>query len=173
VGLGVGRGVMVLAGQRAVVGAGCAPVLELGVAVAAGAAGDSPRVEVGVLVEGHLEGAVLVAEDVAALAAVVAAREVAKVPLAGRVVTNGGLVVGLPMSPSGRACGLRKLIEIPHAANGFGAVARRPPAQPAECAQAAKAHEAAAGPQAILDDIILILDVWLEWCWLGWKLGGT
>lgn len=79
-----------------------APLLELGVAVAAGAAGDAARVEVGVLVEGDLEGGVLVAEDVAALAAVVAAREVVEVALAGRVIAHCGLLVGLREGEEGR-----------------------------------------------------------------------
>lgn len=75
------------------------------------------------------------------------------------------------MPPSGRACRLRELVEIPNAVDGFGAVARGSPAQPPECAQAADAHEAAAWPQTILDNIILIFNVRFERCWLGWKLG--
>ena len=71
------------------------PLLELRVAVAAGAAVDAARVEVGVLVERDLKGAVGVAEDVAALAAVVAAREVGEGAPACRVVADRGLVVGL------------------------------------------------------------------------------
>lgn len=71
------------------------PLPELPVAVATRAAGHAAGVEIGVLVEWDLEGAVLVAKDVAALAAVVAAREVAEVSLAGRVIANGGLVVRL------------------------------------------------------------------------------
>ena len=58
-------------------------------------AGHAARVEVGVLVEGDLKGAVHVAEYVAAFAAVVPAREVAKVSLARRVVADSGFVVGL------------------------------------------------------------------------------
>lgn len=71
--------------------AGCqvAPLLELGVAVATCAARHASRVEIGVLVEGNLVGAVLVAENVAAFATVVAACEVAERALAGRVVAHG------------------------------------------------------------------------------------
>lgn len=59
------------------------------------AAEHAAGVEIAILVERDFEGAVLVAEDVAALAAVVAAGEVTKVPLAGGVIANGRLVVGL------------------------------------------------------------------------------
>ncbi len=71
------------------------PLLELGVAVRAGAAVEAARVVAGVLVKGDLEAAVVVAKDVAALAAVVAAREVGEGPLAGRVIAYGRLHVGL------------------------------------------------------------------------------
>jgi len=65
-----------------------APLLELGVAVRASAAVEAAGVVAGVLVQGDLETAVVVAEDVATLAAVVAARKVRKVPLACCVIAN-------------------------------------------------------------------------------------
>lgn len=167
--------------------AGCEipPLLELCVAVAARTAWHAARVEVGVLVEGNLEAAVLVAKDVTALAAVVAAREVAEVPLAGRVIAHGGLVVGLrahvrsacllvtgrgrrrkaqkettylPVLPSRCAGGFREMIKIPGTVDALGTLARRPPAQPPKCAQATETHEAAVGPQAVLGDVFLILE---------------
>ena len=63
--------------------------------MAARSAERAARVEIGVLVERNLEGAVLVAKDVAALAAVVAPREVAEVALASSVIAHDRLVVGL------------------------------------------------------------------------------
>ena len=63
--------------------------------VVAGARGNGTRVEVGVLVQGHLEAGVEVAEDVAATAAVVAPDKVVEGALAGRVVANGSFGVRL------------------------------------------------------------------------------
>jgi hypothetical protein len=71
------------------------PLLELAVAVGACADRCPARVVVCVLVEGDFVGAVVVAEDVAAAPAVVAAREVGKGLAAGGVVADCGLVVGL------------------------------------------------------------------------------
>jgi hypothetical protein len=64
------------------------PLSELRIAVVAGAAGDPTRVEVCVLIQGHLQRAVLVAEDVATFATVVPAREVTEGALAGSVVAH-------------------------------------------------------------------------------------
>lgn len=88
--IGLGR----VDGERLAGGAG-APFFELGIAMGAGAARHAARVVVGVLVQGHLKGAVGVAKDVAALAAVVAAREVAEVSLARGMVADGRLLVRL------------------------------------------------------------------------------
>ena len=86
-----GRGGRVCAGVLLLPG-----LLVLLVAVGAGARGDgSTRVEVGVLVEGNGVRGVPVAEDVAAAAAVVATDEVVEVALAGRVIADSGLRVGL------------------------------------------------------------------------------
>jgi hypothetical protein len=59
------------------------------------AAGLTPRVVVGVLVQGNQVGAVRVAKDVSALATVMAARKVVEVFPACRVVAYWRLVVGL------------------------------------------------------------------------------
>ncbi len=72
-----------------------APLLELREAVLARPARGATRVEVCLLVEGHFEVAVRVAEDIATLSAVVPSREIVEVPLAGGVVTDVGLLVGL------------------------------------------------------------------------------
>ena len=72
-----------------------APLLELGEAVLARPARGATGVEVGLLVEGDLEVAVRVAEDIATLSAVVPSREIVEVPLAGGVVTYVGLLVRL------------------------------------------------------------------------------
>jgi hypothetical protein len=71
------------------------PRLELLEAVVAGARGDGSRVEVCILVQRQRIAGVPVAEDVATFAAVVAADKVAEVALAGRVVADGGLSIGL------------------------------------------------------------------------------
>ena len=71
------------------------PLLELGIAVRASAAVDAARIIARVLVEGDFEAAVVVAEDVAAFAAMVTTRKVAEVPLAGRVVAYCRFLVGL------------------------------------------------------------------------------
>lgn len=65
------------------------PLFELCVTVAARAAWRAAWVEIGVLVQGNLVGAVLVTKDVATLAAVMAPREVAEMTLAGRMIANG------------------------------------------------------------------------------------
>ena len=83
------------AATRRLAAGAAAPLLELRVAVLAGAAEEAAGVVVGVLVEGDLEGAVGVTEDVAALAAVVAAGEVAESPPAGRVVADSRFIIGL------------------------------------------------------------------------------
>ncbi len=75
--------------------AAAAPLLEPVVAVGAGAHGHAARVVVGLVVERHGVGRVGVAKDVAAAPAVVAAREVVEGAPAGRVVADGGFVVGL------------------------------------------------------------------------------
>ena len=72
-----------------------APRLELSVAMCAGAAHLALGVEASILVERDLEAAVVVAKDVAALAAVVAACKVGKVALASRIFAHDRLVVGL------------------------------------------------------------------------------
>lgn len=64
-------------------------------AVVAGARRDSTGVEIGVLVQGHLEAGVLVAEDVATAAAVVPACEVVEGTLARRVIAYSGLGIRL------------------------------------------------------------------------------
>lgn len=64
-------------------------------AVVAGAGGGRARVEVCVLVEGQDGAGVPVAKDVATLAAVVSAVEVVEGALAGGVVADGGLSIGL------------------------------------------------------------------------------
>lgn len=78
-----------------------APLLELDVAVGAGAAVESARVILGLLVEGDLVSAVGVAEDVAAPAAVVAAGEVAKGAAAGRVIAYGRVLIRLGRGMTG------------------------------------------------------------------------
>lgn len=71
------------------------PGLILLEAVVACARGRSSWVEVCVLIEGHLEAGVRVAENIAASAAVVTAVEVVKIPLADGFVAHSGLGVGL------------------------------------------------------------------------------
>lgn len=71
------------------------PFLELHVAVAARTAGHATRVEVGVLVKRDLESAMVVAENVATLTAVMTTDKIAKMPLAGRVVADSRLLIGL------------------------------------------------------------------------------
>ena len=72
-----------------------APLLELRIAVGTGTAVEAARVVARILVQGYLVAAVVVAEYVATLAAMVAAREVGEVPLASCVIADGGFLVGL------------------------------------------------------------------------------
>ncbi len=85
--------------RRLTIGA-AAPLLELGEAVLARPTWDAPGVVVGFLVERDLVAAVGVAEDVATLPAVVPARKVAEVPLAGGVVADSGFLVRLERQAS-------------------------------------------------------------------------
>lgn len=77
----------------------------------------------------------------------------------------------LPVLPSGCAGGLREMIEVPNTVDTFGAVARGPPAEPSESAQAAEAHEAAVMPQAILGRVVVIFGPWPYGRLFGRKLG--
>jgi hypothetical protein len=72
--------------------------------------------------------------------------------------------------PSGCAGGLRELVEIPAAVDGSGALACRPPTEPAECAQAAQTHEADVGPQVLLGRLIVVFVLWSDSRLSGWKL---
>lgn len=100
----------------------------------------------------------VVAKNITALAAMVTAGEVREVPLAGRVIAHSRLVVRLPVFPSGRASRLGELLEIPLVVDALPTVARRPPAQTAQCTQAA--YEAAVGAQVALLGTLFIL--WLH-----------
>ena len=71
------------------------PDLELLEAVVAGARRRCAGVEVGILVKRDNSVGVRVAEDVATSAAVMASGEIVEVALAGWVVTDGGLRIGL------------------------------------------------------------------------------
>lgn len=100
-------------------------------------------VEVGILVEGDLEGAVRVTKYVAAFPAMVPSREVGEGSPACRMVAHGRLVIGLPMFPRGWTGWDRELVEVPALVHALPAVASRSPAQSAQCAQTAQAYEAA------------------------------
>lgn len=88
------------------------PDLELLEAVVASASGSSTWVKLGVLVEGNEKSRVPIAEDVSTLAAVVPTSEVAERALAGRVIANRRLNIGLPVLPTRRRGDLRKQLEV-------------------------------------------------------------
>jgi hypothetical protein len=79
----------------------------------------------------------------------------------------------LPVLPSRGAARIGEVVEIHRVAVGaFGAIARRPPAKPAECTQPAKVHEAAVGSQCLLAGLVLILGCgWGRRRLFGWELG--
>lgn len=89
------------------------PSLELIKTVMTSAGRDSTGIKVGILVERNDVARMPVAEDIATAAAVMAADEVAEVALAGRIVTNGGLWVRLPVLPCWLRCHLREQLKIP------------------------------------------------------------
>lgn len=91
-------------GARSLAVVASVPRLVLVEAVVAGARGSGAWVEVGVLVQRHLEAGVLVAENVAAAAAVMTADKVVEGALAGRVVADGSIRVGLRCEVSTLRC---------------------------------------------------------------------
>jgi len=63
--------------------------------VATGSEKRSARIELGIMIERSGKGGMRVAENVAALSAVVTAGEIAKSPLASRVITDSRFGIGL------------------------------------------------------------------------------
>lgn len=85
------------AGSLAVVSA--VPDLVFLEAMFAGTRGSCARVVLGVLIQGYDVTGMLVAKDVATFSAVMSAGEVGKAPLAGGMVANCGLGIGLKTKP--------------------------------------------------------------------------
>lgn len=97
--------------------------------MSAGAAGNTTRVVVGVLIKGDLIVAVSAAEDVAAAPAVMSSGERVEGLFAGRVITDKCVLVQLPMFPGGGASRIGKEVQIPSSIDVFGAIASRPSGQ--------------------------------------------
>lgn len=112
----------------------------------------------------------LVAEDVATPAAVVSALKVVEGFLAGRMVADCRILIGLPVFSGGHAGRIRVEVQVPVAIGAF-AIARRSPAQP-QHTQPAETHETVVVAQWFVASFILIFGLRLGRWLLGRELGG-